>query len=61
MPLAVAVSRITTTPDGQQFYASLAGSHIGCIHHRTDAAEVLEPPTGDQGARRSGPTPAAGS
>ena len=41
---------ITTTPDGQVFYASLAGSHIGRIDHRTGAAEVLEPPTGDQGA-----------
>jgi virginiamycin B lyase len=43
---------ITTTPDGQVFYASLAGSHIGRIDHRTGAADVLEPPTGDQGARR---------
>jgi hypothetical protein len=43
---------ITTTPDGQLFYASLAGSHIGRIDHRTGAAEVLEPPTADQGARR---------
>jgi virginiamycin B lyase len=34
------------------FYASLAGSYIGRIDHRTGAAEVLEPPTGDQGARR---------
>jgi virginiamycin B lyase len=43
---------ITTTPNGQLFYASLAGSHIGRIDHRTGAAEVLEPPTRDQGARR---------
>jgi len=43
---------ITTAPDGQVFYASLAGSYIGLIDHRTGAAEVLEPPTGDQGARR---------
>src|SRR4029450_9496409 len=43
---------ITTTRDGQVFYASLAGSHIGRIDHRSGAAEVLEPPTGDQGARR---------
>ena len=43
---------ITTTPDGQLFYASLAGSHIGRIDHRTGAAEVVEPPTGGQGARR---------
>jgi len=42
----------TVTPDGQVFYASLAGSYIGRIDHRTGAAEVLEPPTGDQGARR---------
>jgi virginiamycin B lyase len=43
---------ITTTPDGQLFYASLAGSHIGRIDHRSGGVEVLEPPTGGQGARR---------
>jgi virginiamycin B lyase len=52
---------ITTTPDGQLFYASLAGSHIGRIDHRTGVAEVLEPPTRDQAPGGSGPTPAAGS
>ena len=43
---------ITTTPDGQVFYASLAGSYLGRIDLETGAAEVLEPPVKRQGARR---------
>lgn len=43
---------ITATPDGQVFYASLAGSHIARIDTATGAAEVIEPPTTSQGARR---------
>lgn len=42
---------ITTTPDGDVYYASLAGSHIGAIGG-DGAATVIEPPTPDQGARR---------
>ncbi len=43
---------ITTTPDGAVFYASLAGSHIVAIDLTTGAAQVVEPPTEGQGARR---------
>jgi virginiamycin B lyase len=41
---------ITATPDGDVYYASLAGSHIAAIEGY--AANVIEPPTPDQGARR---------
>ena len=43
---------ITTTPDGQIYYASLAGSHIARIDTQTGKANIIEPPTKDQGARR---------
>jgi virginiamycin B lyase len=43
---------ITTTPNGEVFYASLAGSHIARVDTATGAASVLEPPTPNQGARR---------
>jgi virginiamycin B lyase len=43
---------ITTTPDGDVYYASLAGSHIARVNVDTGAATVIEPPTKDQGARR---------
>jgi virginiamycin B lyase len=43
---------ITATPDGQIYYASLAGSHIARIDLTSGAATVIEPPTADQGARR---------
>lgn len=43
---------ITATPDGAVYYASLAGSHIARIDTSTGAAEVIRPPTPDQGARR---------
>ena len=43
---------ITATPDGQIYYASLAGSHIARIDLASGAATVIEPPTADQGARR---------
>jgi virginiamycin B lyase len=43
---------ITTTPDGDVYYASLAGSHIARVNLETGAATVIEPPTKDQGARR---------
>jgi len=42
---------ITTTPDGDVFYASLAGSFVGAIGEG-GMTTVLEPPTPDQGARR---------
>jgi virginiamycin B lyase len=43
---------ITATPDGAIYYASLAGDHIARIDTQTGVAEVIEPPTPDQGARR---------
>jgi virginiamycin B lyase len=43
---------IATTPDGDVYYASLAGSYVGRIDLETGTATVLEPPTPDQGARR---------
>jgi virginiamycin B lyase len=43
---------ITTTPSGEIYYASLAGSHIARIDAETGQATPIEPPTGGQGARR---------
>ena len=43
---------IATTPDGEIYYASLAGSHIARVDLDTGAATVIDPPTKDQGARR---------
>jgi len=43
---------ITTTPSGEVYYASLAGSHIARIDTQTGRARVIEPPTEGQGARR---------
>jgi virginiamycin B lyase len=43
---------ITTTPSGDVYYASLAGSHIARIDIDTGEASVIEPPTRNQGARR---------
>jgi virginiamycin B lyase len=43
---------IDATPDGNIFYASLAGSFVGFIDRETGATTVLEPPTAGQGARR---------
>ena len=43
---------ITTTPKGDVYYASLAGSHVARINTATGRATVLQPPTRRQGARR---------
>ena len=43
---------ITTTPRGDIWYASLAGSHIARIDRATGKATVVRPPTPGQGARR---------
>lgn len=43
---------ITTTPNGEIYYASLAGSHIARIDTETGEAAIVEPPTSGQGARR---------
>jgi virginiamycin B lyase len=44
---------ITTTPAGEVYYASLAGSYLGRIDTRSGKASVLRPPTVGQGARRA--------
>src|SRR5215470_14753637 len=43
---------IASTPDGQVFFASLAGNYLGQIDLGTGAVTVLEPPVPRQGARR---------
>jgi virginiamycin B lyase len=43
---------ICVTPDGSLYFASLAGSYLGRIDPTSGAAQVIEPPTPDQGARR---------
>jgi virginiamycin B lyase len=43
---------ITAAPNGDVYYASLAGNHIARIDPATGAATVIEPPTAGQGARR---------
>jgi virginiamycin B lyase len=43
---------IAATPDGEVFYASLAGSYLGQVDASTGEATVIEPPTEAQGTRR---------
>jgi virginiamycin B lyase len=43
---------IASTPAGDIWYASLAGSHIARIDPASGAAAIEEPPTSGQGARR---------
>ncbi|TMG40037.1 MAG: lyase [Chloroflexi bacterium] len=43
---------ITSCPDGNVYFASLAGSYVGRIDRASGAATVLQPPTPNQGARR---------
>ncbi|MGH8982701.1 MAG: virginiamycin B lyase family protein [Acidimicrobiia bacterium] len=43
---------ITVTPDGDVYYASLAGSHVARIDTATGEATPIDPPTADQGTRR---------
>src|SRR5215469_14751621 len=43
---------IASTPDGQVFFASLAGGYLGQIDPGTGGVTVLEPPVPRQGARR---------
>jgi virginiamycin B lyase len=43
---------ITVTPNGDVYYASLAGSHIARIDAETGVATRIDPPTKNQGARR---------
>jgi virginiamycin B lyase len=43
---------IAATPAGDIYYVSLAGSYLARVDLETGAAEVLDPPTAGQGARR---------
>ncbi|HEV2748790.1 MAG TPA: lyase [Allosphingosinicella sp.] len=43
---------IASTPSGEVYYVSLAGSHLARIDRKNGAARVIEPPTPGQGARR---------
>ncbi len=43
---------IATSPNGDVYYASLAGSYVGRIDLESGESTVLEPPTPNQGARR---------
>ncbi len=44
---------ITATPDGDIYYASLAGSYLGAVDTETGQVTVLEPPTAGAGVRRA--------
>jgi virginiamycin B lyase len=46
---------ISTTPAGDVYFASLAGSYVGLIDRATAEVTVLEPPTANQGSRRVWP------
>jgi virginiamycin B lyase len=43
---------ICTTPGGEVYYVSLAGSHLAKIDLESGKATVIDPPTPNQGARR---------
>ena len=43
---------MTTTPSGDVYYASLAGSYIARVDVESGNATVIDPPTKNQGARR---------
>lgn len=43
---------ITATPSGAVYFVSLAGSYLARIDRASGAAQVIEPPTPNQGARR---------
>jgi virginiamycin B lyase len=51
-PRGIGPYGIAATPDGQVFFASLAGNYLGRIDLETGIATVLEPPVPRQGARR---------
>lgn len=43
---------IAAAPDGEIYYVSLAGSHLGRVNRETGAVTVIEPPTEGAGTRR---------
>ncbi|HJT64404.1 MAG TPA: lyase [Candidatus Limnocylindria bacterium] len=44
---------ITATPDGEIYYASLAGSYLGAVDTASGEVSVIEPPTAGAGVRRA--------
>jgi virginiamycin B lyase len=44
---------VTSTPSGEVYYSSLAGSYVARIDIETGAVDVLDPPTAGAGARRA--------
>jgi virginiamycin B lyase len=51
-PRGAGLCGIASTPDGQVFFASLAGSYLGQIDLGTGGVTGLEPPVPRQGAQR---------
>ena len=43
---------ITSTPDGEIYYSSLAGSYLGEVDRATGEVRVIDPPTAGAGLRR---------
>jgi virginiamycin B lyase len=51
-PRGVGPYGMTSTPGGDIWFVSLAGGYLANVDNETGAAQVYEPPTKDQGARR---------
>ena len=51
---------IASSPDGNVYYSSLAGSYVGSIDPESGHATVLDPPTANQGLDGYGRTPRDG-
>jgi virginiamycin B lyase len=51
-PRGVGPYGIASCPDGEIYFASLAGSYVGRVVKQSGGAVVLAPPTASQGARR---------
>ena len=54
-PRGVGPYGINTTPSGEVFFVSLAGSYLGQINRNDASVHVLEPPTHEAGTRRIWP------
>jgi len=52
-PRGIGPYGITATPDGDIYYASLAGSYLGAVDIASGEVTVLEPPTAGAGVRRA--------
>ena len=51
-PLGPGPYGITTTPDGEIYFSSLAGSYLGAVDRESGEIRVIEPPTPGAGLRR---------